>query len=276
MATVEYESSCLYFKADVIENLKRNDSFIVRTPDGTFKMTKADFYEVFKNVTESNSYKEKRFYSMSHVPKKALQFLVDPKSEDGLVSAEIRQKIKEIAVLWKKSKSNPKTSEDVIKAWNKVILEWVEDESLPLVVRRSKDKRGHVYTHSTGRKIIVSDNTAATWVMYNVLNGKTLTLDNIKDILKRKELPIAFAFKKEEIDGATYTKTQGKYALPYWNVCHIDPVGLKTRGEIKDMDIESLKNHFKKFLSPGNMFIVPKSIAGLGEVQDFIDIQQDT
>lgn len=45
---VEYISSRLCFKADLIEPLNDNDSFIVYTPNGTFKFTKADFYHVFQ------------------------------------------------------------------------------------------------------------------------------------------------------------------------------------------------------------------------------------
>ena len=60
---VEYTSSRLCFKADLIEPLNDNDSFIVHIPGGTFKFTKADFYRVFSNVIETKSYQEGRLYS---------------------------------------------------------------------------------------------------------------------------------------------------------------------------------------------------------------------
>lgn len=44
---IEYTSRRLCFKADVIEPLGENDSFVVHTPDGSFGFTKADFYRVF-------------------------------------------------------------------------------------------------------------------------------------------------------------------------------------------------------------------------------------
>ena len=44
MKTVEYSFGRLCFKADIIEPLNDNDEFIVHTPDGSFRMTKADFY----------------------------------------------------------------------------------------------------------------------------------------------------------------------------------------------------------------------------------------
>lgn len=73
---VEYTSSRLCFKADLIEPLKDNDSFIVHTPNGTFKFTKADFYRVFSNVIETKSYQEGRMYSCKYPPKRAMQFLI--------------------------------------------------------------------------------------------------------------------------------------------------------------------------------------------------------
>lgn len=51
MSKVEYEYRRLCFKAEIIEPLKENDCFIVNTPKGRFKMTKAEFYNVFENVT---------------------------------------------------------------------------------------------------------------------------------------------------------------------------------------------------------------------------------
>lgn len=60
---MEYTSNRLCFKADLIEPLKDNDSFIVRTPNGIFKFTKAYFYRVFSNVIETKSYQERRICS---------------------------------------------------------------------------------------------------------------------------------------------------------------------------------------------------------------------
>ena len=40
---IEYSSSRLSFKADIIESLNNEDEFAVHTPCGVFKMTKAEF-----------------------------------------------------------------------------------------------------------------------------------------------------------------------------------------------------------------------------------------
>lgn len=71
---VRYQATRLLFKADVIEPLGQRDRFQIETPEGTFEMTKADFYRVFRNVTESRSYREKGVYHYPTTPQKANQF----------------------------------------------------------------------------------------------------------------------------------------------------------------------------------------------------------
>lgn len=76
MDQVEYTAYRLLFRADIIEPLSENDIIIIHAPDGTFKMSKADFYRVFSNVVKTKSYQEKRIYHYWRTPKKAMEFLV--------------------------------------------------------------------------------------------------------------------------------------------------------------------------------------------------------
>lgn len=81
--TAAYTSTRLLFRASVIEPLESNDSFCVSTSDGTFSMTKADFYRVFENVARSRSYMENGCYHYPTIPQKAEQFRLPPdESED--------------------------------------------------------------------------------------------------------------------------------------------------------------------------------------------------
>jgi len=73
---VSYEYYRLGFKADVIEPLRDKDSFRVVTPDGTFQMTKREFYRDFANVVRTMSYRDRGLYHYSRVPQKALKYLV--------------------------------------------------------------------------------------------------------------------------------------------------------------------------------------------------------
>ena len=47
MKTIEYTFSRLCFKADVIESLDDNDVFIVHTPDGSFRMTYIEYFQMY-------------------------------------------------------------------------------------------------------------------------------------------------------------------------------------------------------------------------------------
>jgi hypothetical protein len=74
-AVKRYSFYRLGFRANVIEPLKWSDSFRIDTPDGSFLMTKAEFYRVFPNVVKSESYQVKGLYHYPTTPQKALQFL---------------------------------------------------------------------------------------------------------------------------------------------------------------------------------------------------------
>jgi len=58
MSYTEYSCSRLTFKACIIESLKENDVFCIKTPVGSFQMTKGDFYKSFPNVIQTKSYRE--------------------------------------------------------------------------------------------------------------------------------------------------------------------------------------------------------------------------
>lgn len=282
---VEYTSSRLCFKADLIEPLKENDSFIVHTPNGTFKFTKADFYRIFPNVIETKSYQENRIYSCKYPPKRALPFLISGQSMKckqsekcmpikDLVGEEIRMKIKEIGTLWHNSPNNPQIDIEVLRRWDNLIEEWITDKDMPLIIRKETNKRGQSFVHPCGREIIISDNTVAIWVYSNVLKGTVLTLSQIKELLRQKELPMVFMATKEIKANAKYTKPLGGYAMSDWKLCHIQPVGFNTNTSIEDLEISDIENHFRKYVNPNNMFVLPKEIGYLGEIDVFIDEQK--
>lgn len=282
---VEYISSRLCFKADLIEPLKDNDSFIVHTPNGTFKFTKADFYRVFSNVIETKSYQEGRMYSYKYPPKRAMQFLITGQSTlykqsercmstKDFVGEEIRMKIKEIGILWRNSPNNPRIDVEVLTNWNNLIEEWIADKDMPLIIRKETNKRGQSFVHPCGREIIVSDNTVAIWAYSNVLKGTVFTVSQIKELLRQNELPVVFMATKEIQAKAKYTKPLGSYALSDWKLCHIQPVGFNTNTNIEDLEISDIEDHFRKYVNPNNMFVLPKEIGYLGEIDVFIDEQK--
>ena len=75
-------------------------------------------------------------------------------------------------------------------------------------------------------------------------------------------------------ENARFTKPLGTFRLPEWRLCHIEPVGFNTNKTIEELSIIDIKEHFKKYASPSNMFVLPKEIGDLGEIQIFIDEQR--
>ncbi len=71
---VTYTFSRLGFRADIIEPLNDDESFEIVTPDGTYVMTKGQFYDTFANVTKTMSYRERGLYHYPTIPQKALRY----------------------------------------------------------------------------------------------------------------------------------------------------------------------------------------------------------
>ncbi len=294
MKPVEYTYYRLCFKANIIESLNEDDSFIVHTPDGSFQLTKGNFYKLFPNVVASKSYQESRAYHYAKPPKKILPFLISSSTpiniqskpqnmskgrkknaSKDLVGDTIREKIKEIGILWRNSENNPPIKESILQSWNQVIEEWIADQSMPLIVRKETEKRGQSLIHPSGRKIIISDNTFAIWVFRQVLNNKVFTLSHIKEMLEQNKIPMVYMSTPAIREKATYSKPLGKEdAIQGWKVCHIESVGFNTNKTIEQLDINTLHGHFRKYANPNNMFILPKEIGDLGEINVFVNQQK--
>ena len=77
VSPITYKATRLLFRASVIEPLLSDEAFRIVTPDGTFQMTKAEFYRDFANVVASASYRENGIYHSKTVPKKAFPYRVE-------------------------------------------------------------------------------------------------------------------------------------------------------------------------------------------------------
>lgn len=186
------------------------------------------------------------------------------------------EKIEELGKLWHNSLSNPKARPDILDKWEKVIIKWRNDDSLPLVIRKSGGLRGSEITHRTGRKIIISDNSFPQWVYFHVLQEKVFSIHEIEEKLFQDEIPFCFAVSFLDKAKLKYRFTLGKYSLNKkgWKLCHIVPVGLGNNKNIADQDISILKEKFFALSNPKNMFLIPKEIGGLGEIREFMEQQK--
>lgn len=142
-------------------------------------------------------------------------------------------------------------------------------------MRKSEDGigRGKLLTHP-GRPggVVLVDNTTAHWSLALALGGECPKLDSLRNLIASRSIPVATALKKWERQQADFTKTRvGKFNLNEADckVCHIDSVGIRKAQPVGEIDIRFLIDHFRLFLSPSNMFVVPKALSGLGELPHF-------
>lgn len=77
---VRYSSTRLTFKAALIEPLAPDEHFRVDTPEGSFQMSKDEFYEAFPKLVQTHSYRVQGVYHSKAAPRHALRFL---RRDDG-------------------------------------------------------------------------------------------------------------------------------------------------------------------------------------------------
>ena len=160
-----------------------------------------------------------------------------------------------------------------ITNWEKILQSWVNNDNLPLFVRKPANIRGSFLTHSYNRKIIITDNTPAHWVYKKVvLNNEILSLDDVAKSLNSSSFPLAMMRKKIEKECLLQTQIAPKeFRLGHdnWKIAHIEPIALPRK---KIISIDEYIKHHIKFLSLKNMYIIRKDFSGLAEVDLFNQI----
>ncbi|MFP6634026.1 MAG: hypothetical protein VCD16_15445 [Planctomycetota bacterium] len=114
------------------------------------------------------------------------------------------------------------------------------------------------------------DNSPPQWAYALALNRICPTLEEISTLQERDQVPVAMVLKKSEKKAATYRCAGGRDTMNSsgWKLCHIEPVGLGRRGETAELPLDEIEDHFRKLMSPRNMFVVPKNRSGLGELPE--------
>lgn len=189
---------------------------------------------------------------------------------------EIEKPLCALAKSWMESSLRPRIDLPAIEYWDELVDLWLADVSLPLYIRKwgREVLRGSMVNHKTKRVLIPTDNSPAHWSFMSAFMGRRLTIAEVKAEITADEIPIAMALTKIERQSARFRCCRGAIGNPNdfgWKLCHINPVALKVRGPLPDVPIENIHRHFKDFVSPSNMFLIPKSISGLGEVPHFTE-----
>ncbi len=188
-----------------------------------------------------------------------------------LLPASLSDLLTALARGWAESPARPRLEKEVVEHWDNLIEAWSQDPNLPLLVRKMSAGRGLLLRHHTGRHLVPTDNSPANWVFTMAYAGVTPGLAEIRDLITRDEIPVGMALRSQEREHARFTCTRLPRGNPNqmgWKICHKVSVGLRTRQNPVEIDIAVLQRHFRRFLSPSNLFLVPKNRSGLGELPE--------
>jgi hypothetical protein len=190
----------------------------------------------------------------------------------------LERSLEKVAKKWYYCKIRPRIKETLLKHWDELIYEWIKDKNVPIFVRKFKERSQRIQ-HNQGRTIILTDNTPAIWSFSQACQGYKPDFNKIKDLIKNREIPIVFAISakdKGNVVKTEYLEKKDDLNKKGWKVCHIDEVGLNTQKNINDIPLDSLEERFKRLISPSNMFLVPKTLSGLGELPQVINVMRKT
>lgn len=177
---------------------------------------------------------------------------------------ELDTAVRQLAAAWAASPLRPRVRRSVERYWSDLVKAWADDPAMPLFVRKGSGSRGLMLTHASGRRLIPSDNSPAVWAFTLALQGQRPAIEQVRAAIEAREIPVAF----------TRLRAYGELNKAGWKLAHVQKLGLKVRGPLEGLPWTALREHFCKFLSPANMFVVPKAWAGLGEVPEVIEAIQ--
>ncbi len=184
--------------------------------------------------------------------------------------------LRRLASLWAKHPIRPRIQPTIATHWDDLIASWAADDSLPLLIRKRERgvARGEVIIHDTGRELVLTDNSPA-WCSYlGAFSERLPSLSDIRSALMEDAIPVTMVVDREMVARARYRCCTVGEPSPNtcgWKVCHKREVGLGGRRPVKHRPLNDLKTHFRDFLSPSNMFLVPLLLGGLGELTEFIE-----
>ena len=186
---------------------------------------------------------------------------------------EFSEKLRELGKAWSRSEYRPRLPHATKAHWDTLISEWAASD-LPLVIRKGGGIRGSVVKHTSGRLIIIADNSPAQWCFSRAFGEQLYSVIDIRTLLEKDSIPFTFATKTAEKSIMAYkcTLSSGDNVNKRgWKLCHIEDVGLKTKIAINTLSLEILMKHFKLLMAPSNHFLIPLDWGGLGEVPEVID-----
>jgi len=173
---------------------------------------------------------------------------------------ELREPLAELGRRWAASPHRPRPAEDVLQRWDALIEAWVASD-LPLILR-DQARRGQIVPHSTGRKLLFGDNSPANWAFALALQGESPDLAALRARPLDEIVPLSFLSR-----GEAAKRNLNRVG---WKVCHIEPVSDRRRVRFEASELRRVEDAFRRFLSPRNIFLIPKEISGAGELPEVV------
>lgn len=200
----------------------------------------------------------------------------NPAFEEGLI---------QLAQSWFNDPSRPVLTIQDRSYWKELILEWCEDPTMPLPVRKTGN-RGFLLDHPEGRGYFLCDNSPAHWAFRGCYQHFRPSLEEVRRQIEHGKFPVKMAPTRDESKlklegalqyggmsgGSEYGKMNPFLDGRSYKLCHLDSVGLGSRGEVASFTIQDLKRHVMKLLDPSNMILVPLQYGGVGECKAFLDV----
>ena len=189
------------------------------------------------------------------------------------VAPRMRDALRELGAQWGCDSARPSLKPRIATEWDRLISAWIADPSMPLLIRKFRENRGQRIVSAGGRALIPTDNSPAQWAFAVAFAGHCPGVSEIHDLLNSANLPVAMMFGAKEKTSAVYRGARNQCVGTSdagWKLAHVEAVGLGGRGPLIAYDSHDLERHFRLFMSPSNMFVVPARWAGLAEVDDFV------
>ncbi|MFN8701627.1 MAG: hypothetical protein ACK5X0_05840 [Rhodospirillales bacterium] len=173
----------------------------------------------------------------------------------------LREPLVEFGRRWATSTDRPRPDEAILAGWDTLLSKWSDDSGIPLFLRKST-LRGTSEKCANGREVRFADNSPASWSFALALDG---LVPEIEDLRKNYLTKIPISILERSRYRLRDLNCEG------WKVCHIDAVSCPKAKKIGTFPLEKIVGGFKRFLSPRNMFLIPKSFSGAGELKEVID-----
>jgi hypothetical protein len=172
------------------------------------------------------------------------------------VMDDLRPALTDLGRRWAESPHRPRPTPAALAGWDAALATWIAGE-LPVIVRDARN-RGTTILNASGRSILLADNSPANWAFALALLGEAPDPSGWSAETLPQHVQLTFLTK-----GAAAKRDLNRVG---WKICHIDPVSDRRRYSQETAPFELLSAEFLRLMSPRNIFLIPKAIAGAGEI----------